>query len=96
MAGTPVCGDPPELRCQFGFPCPDSYCKYGCRVGDVDLDGDVDLFDIGGFQNCFSDYLPPGSEVRPSAECLLRYDFDEDADVDLSDFKEFCGVMDQP
>jgi len=57
------------------------------RVGDLDLDGDVDLDDYGTFQACFSG---PGGG---SAGGCSSADLDGDGDVDLIDFATLqCAV----
>jgi len=91
QGGIPVCDDPPMCP---GTPCADSRCRDGCLVGDFDHDGDLDLFDVGAFQNCFGGSIGDPAFVAPSAECLLQFDFDGDGDVDLADFavfSELCG-----
>jgi len=82
---------------QGGTPdCLEAPCRDGCLIGDFDKDGDRDLFDAGGLQSCFSgDGQSPGF-LTPSAECLLRFDFDDDGDVDPADLVEFASVMNGP
>jgi hypothetical protein len=96
QGGTPVCGDPPEYRCQFGFPCPDSSCRSGCLIGDWDLDGDIDLADTGRFQDCFSGSFDAPEYVAPTPECAVRFDYDGDDDVDLTDLNELTGGITDP
>ncbi len=50
-------------------------------VGDADGDGDVDLFDYGAFQACFT-----GPEGIASDPCRDAFDIDADEDVDLVDY----------
>lgn len=60
-------------------------------LGDFDRDGDVDLFDIAGFQNCF--------EVRQEggAFCTCRSaDFDGVGDIDLSDYAQVSSLLTGP
>ena len=37
-----------------------------------------------------------GPESAPSAECLLRFDFDGDGDVDLQDLEAFFAAFTGP
>lgn len=87
--GTPMCGGTPETRCEFGVECVPSACRSGCMLGDCDADGDLDLFDVQSLQNCFSgaDWSP--GYVPPSEECTIPLDFDDDADIDASDYTGF-------
>ena len=55
--------------------------------GDVDSDGDLDLWDFAGFQRCHGD---------ESAPCLSLYDYDEDSDVDGADFDKFIASFSGP
>ena len=48
---------------------------------DVDSDGDVDLHDWAGFQNCFS-----GESQGPVAIECAALDVDADGDIDLLDY----------
>ena len=84
--GIPVCDNPPVCP---GTPCRDSLCRDGCLLGDFDSDGDLDLFDVGALQSCFSASVGNPAYVAPSAECLLRFDFDGDGDVDQGDYNAF-------
>lgn len=79
LGGTPECVSPP--------------CRDGCMIGDANSDGDLDLADVGGLQNCFSgDSTQPGY-VPPSDTCRLAYDFDDDGDVDLADFLAYADLL---
>ena len=51
--------------------------------GDMDADGDVDLWDFAVFDSCLSG---PGSAAGPGCECA---DADGDGDIDLADFAVF-------
>jgi formylglycine-generating enzyme required for sulfatase activity len=74
-------------RYDFGYVSTDEHDDIGFRVaevpklGDSDADGDVDLADFVGMQNCFTGEGP--AELRPL--CLI-FDFEPDDDVDLSDY----------
>jgi hypothetical protein len=94
-AGTPMCGEPPEERCEFGYPCLPA-CREGCLLGDFDSDGDRDFADFQAFQDCFSSSSGGPAFAEPSAECLLRLDFDDDGDIDLADYHDFQGVHGSP
>jgi hypothetical protein len=63
--------------------------------GDVDNDGDVDLDDYEGFQQClFGPDVVPAPEAPLSADkCLSVFDFELDNDVDLTDFAAFTQAF---
>jgi hypothetical protein len=94
QGGEPVCGDP--VDCVFLPLCPDSQCRDGCLVGDYDKDGDIDFADIGFMQMCFSGDVSSIKYELPTVECLLRFDFDLDDDVDLDDYFELMGLLAGP
>ncbi len=56
------------------------------RLGDGDLDGDLDLSDFAAFLGCVTG--PVGGLGFGGIECAL-FDFDVDNDVDLADVAEF-------
>jgi len=62
------------------------YVIFGRRLGDFDLDADVDLADFLIFQQCFA-----GSDNPPGVGCPTDVvsDLDYDGDVDLADFLIF-------
>jgi hypothetical protein len=62
---------------------PDSKCR-----GDCDCDGDVDVTDFAGFGQCVTG--PFGDPAEVTCGC---YEFDEDPDVDLVDFREMQAVF---
>ncbi len=93
LNGTPICSVPADCS---GTPCPDSACRSGCLVGDFDRDGDLDLFDVGALQGCYSAPVGNPAYVTPSEECLFAFDFDEDGDVDLTDLDEFLSNITGP
>ena len=66
--------------------CSASPCHDGGLIGDSDGDGDLDLWDFGSFQNCFSDSNP---SIVPTEDCLFAFDEDGDQDIDASDFKHY-------
>jgi len=84
--GTPDCGDSP--------------CVSGCTLaeidGDVDRDGDLDLFDSGNFFRCFSGSLSDPNYVKPGAECLARFDHDDNKTIDLTDFQKLQADLTGP
>ncbi len=84
----PVCDDPPVCP---GTICPETDCREGCLVGDGDGDGDFDLKDASMIAGCFSGASGSPAFIAPSANCLLWFDFEEDGDVDLSDYLSFVG-----
>jgi hypothetical protein len=62
--------------------------------GDCDLDGDVDLDDYNGFEDCLSGPdVPPPATAGMGCDCLTTFDADTDADVDLADFGGFQTVF---
>lgn len=60
-------------------------------MGDLDRSLRIDLFDIAGFQRCFTGDEPTG--VSP---CCRIFDFAMDADVDLDDMFEFYLAITGP
>ncbi|MEK6677465.1 MAG: hypothetical protein AABZ47_17660 [Planctomycetota bacterium] len=56
--------------------------------GDCNIDGGVNLFDYGDFQECLTG--PGASTPTPACGC---YDLDRDQDVDLADVAEFQKVF---
>jgi hypothetical protein len=64
---------------------------FGRRMGDGDLDADVDFVDFGAFQSCFGD--PANGDVPD--ECH-PFDFDKDNDVDLDDYAAFEEAFGTP
>ncbi len=57
--------------------------------GDVDGDGDVDLFDFGRWQVCVT-----GPEGGPVPVACDPFDVDNDTDVDLADYGSFQQLFD--
>ncbi len=82
FGATPVCDDPPMCP---GTACLVTACRGGCLIGDTDGDGDLDLRDFAGMQDCFGDFAPedPG--------CSTSFNFDGDSDVDAGDYGQFSG-----
>lgn len=95
QGGEPVC-NVQEVGCAFADLCPDSNCRDGCLFGDYDKDGDVDFADLGVMQMCFSGDIGSVKYQLPSAECLLRFDFNLDNDVDLDDYFEILAALGGP
>ena len=56
-----------------------------CGDGDMDDDGDVDLFDFAWWQRCFA--------ISPVAPDCAEGDFDGNGTIDLSDFAEFAANL---
>lgn len=96
LGGTAVCGEPPEARCKSGFPCPQDACRHGCRIGDLDWDGDLDLSDLAGLQRCFSGQSGVPPYIPPDNLCRDRFDFDDDADVDSADYAAIYLAINGP
>jgi hypothetical protein len=91
--------DYPSETCiaQGGTPeCREPLCRNGCLIGDCDGDGHRDLKDICDLLRCFSGPAEDPAYVRPTDECLLFFDFDEDGDVDPYDYRAFVAVHDGP
>ncbi len=55
--------------------------------GDFSGDGLTDLPDYAVFETCYS-FSGPGTEP-PFQECLDHFDWNDDGDVDLRDFRIF-------
>lgn len=60
------------------------------EFGDTDGDGDVDAADIAEF---IEQLAGPGSAEVLEDPCRIRFDFDDDLDIDLRDFAEFARVV---
>ena len=69
--------------------------EYLPLMGDIDIDGDVDLDDYGLFADCMSgpDVTDPPIGCDPVE--FTRSDLHDDGDVDLHDFAEFQQVFGQ-
>jgi hypothetical protein len=82
---------------QEGVPeCWETPCQEGCLIGDENGDGDRDLRDASALQRCFrGSPEEPGYEAPPE-DCLLQFNFDDDDDVDLFDYKQFGPLMKGP
>ncbi|MBI3835012.1 MAG: hypothetical protein HY287_11845 [Planctomycetes bacterium] len=93
--GTAVCGDP-SLPCNLLSPCITSACRDGCLLGDRDGDGDVDLLDSVGLQECYSGNKDAPDFVAASSDCLIHFDFDGDGDVDSIDAREVYARISGP
>ncbi|HUU84878.1 MAG TPA: hypothetical protein VM243_15370 [Phycisphaerae bacterium] len=59
--------------------------------GDFDLDVDIDLYDFGVFQVCFTD--EGGGPLGAGCD---TFDFDSDSDVDISDYGRFESLLTGP
>ncbi len=66
------------------------------NVADPDGDGDVDVTDLQGLQNCFSGEKGAEGFLPPSESCLTRYDFDRDGDVDQFELSHYVGRLSDP
>jgi len=67
------------------------YVLFGRRMGDADLDADLDLADIGRMQVCFHRLV----EGDVPDECH-PFDFDRDNDVDQADHAAFAAALTGP
>jgi len=76
--------------------CELSPCRDGCLLGDFDGDGDVDLHDSMSLLSCYSGSFDLPGYVLPAEDCLLRFDYDLDNDVDGLDLKEFIRDLKGP
>lgn len=80
-----------EVSNEFGT----LYCQpFSLAVGlpnDVDEDGDIDLLDFAGFQNCFRT-----SHSATAERCSCAHDTDWDGGIDLDDFVQFDGSSSGP
>jgi hypothetical protein len=69
----------------------------GTVNADSDCDGDVDLNDFALFADCMA-----GSGATPTPtlttvdNCRALFDFDEDTDLDLTDFGDFQVLFTGP
>ncbi len=64
--------------------------------GDADGDGDVDLFDLGKYQNCFTGGPNTHGIVTPCAAGCEPFDLTPDNALDLSDFAAFQILLTGP
>ncbi|MCH9002668.1 MAG: hypothetical protein IIC02_08855 [Planctomycetes bacterium] len=82
--------DFPLITCEADGGTPDcrvsQLCRDGCLISDVDNDGDIDLFDLAGLQQCFSGSKNEPGFVEPGSECLRIFDGISDGAVDLEDY----------
>jgi hypothetical protein len=71
---------------------------FGRRMGDGDLDADVDFADFGGFQKCFAAQLSNTDEDgEPDVpDACHPFDFDKDNDIDLEDYAAFEEAFGTP
>ena len=74
--------------------CVVSPCRDGCLVGDFDRNGVLDLRDVASLMECFSGATGTAAFVQPSPECLLRFDFNDDSDVDQIDLRDWIKAAD--
>ncbi len=72
--------------------CVVSPCRNGCLVGDFDRNGVLDFRDAAALMRCYSGGNGEATFVQPSPECLLRFDFNDDLDVDRIDVRDWIGA----
>jgi len=66
------------------------------NLSDPDGDGDMDLLDLGSLQNCFSGSHDSPYFEPPDSQCLDKFDFDLDGDIDSDDLMLFAGRLSGP
>lgn len=64
-------------------------------MGDEDGDGDLDLWDFAVLQFCYTGVPRGGTDGEPT-ECMGRFDFDQDEDIDPEDYALFHAGFMQP
>lgn len=62
-------------------PCTERPCLQGCLLGDFEVDGDVDLVDVGVLQRSYTG--PGGFAIQ---DFTLVFDENQDDDIDLEDY----------
>ncbi|MCO6436409.1 MAG: hypothetical protein J5J06_04915 [Phycisphaerae bacterium] len=71
-----------------GIPqCVPQPCRDGCLIGDADGDGDRDLADVAGFQNCYTGESDWVGFAPAAGECARIFDEGSDGAIDLVDFE---------
>lgn len=76
--------------------CVAAACSQGCLLGDADENGVLDLRDLAELQGCFSGSAMDPDYAVPSQECAIVFDFDEDDDIDLLDYREMMKQFTGP
>lgn len=90
QGGTPLCDAEAPGTCDFfPVPCPTSFCREGCLVGDGDGDGDFDLADFEILMQCYTGDSGSPAFVEPTQDCSSQFDFDENGAIDLEDIEQF-------
>jgi len=62
-------------------------------LGDFHADGNLDLADVAGFQLRIDPSISNPTWLKP---CLCTFDYDEDNQIDLLDFKAFHSAFVNP
>ncbi len=76
--------------------CVPAACYQGCLLGDADANGSLDLRDLATLQTCFSGSNTDPGYGAPPQECSIVFDFNEDDDIDLLDYRDMMNQFTGP